>query len=170
MNEHTIDEEMFHSLQRLFGETVLLFFRLTIVADSIHGKGSGTSNITAGRRGILRELYGAGPRTIPQMSRARPVTRQLIQSLVTSLIKDGLAEHIPNPVHKRSHLVSLTEEGKKTVESMAVAELKAIGGLTFDATKEELAQAIKTMGSVRQLFESSEWEGKLKEIEGSNEK
>ena len=50
---------------------------------------------------------------------------------------------------------------------MTVAELNAMVGLNFDATKEEMAQAIQTMASVRQLFESSEWELKLNEMGSS---
>jgi DNA-binding MarR family transcriptional regulator len=164
MTEKTIDEEMFNSLQRLFAETVLLFFRLTIVADQIHGKGTGTSNISAGRRGILRELYSAGPRTIPQIARSRPVTRQLIQSLVKGLMEDKLVLYIPNPVHKRSHLVALTKEGKTAVEEMTSSELNAFGGLAFDKSSEEIVQGAEIMRSVRQLFESSEWEQRLNEL------
>jgi DNA-binding MarR family transcriptional regulator len=164
MTGKKIDDEMFHSLQGVFGETVLLFFRLTILADQIHGKGSGTSNITAGRRGILRELYGAGPRTIPQIARARPVTRQLIQSLVKGLMEDKLVLYIPNPVHKRSHLVALTKEGKTAVEQMMASELNALLDLAFDKSREELVQCAEIMRSVRQLFESSEWEQRLNEM------
>ena len=161
MKDNVIDQEMFETLQGFFGETVLLFHRMTILADQIHGKGTGTTHITAGRRGILRELYSAGPRTIPQMARARPVTRQLIQNLVTSLIADGLAEYIPNPIHKRSHLVTLTEEGKKTVGSMTEKELEYLSGLRPAVSKEDLAQAMETMKEIRGLFEGSEWEQRL---------
>jgi hypothetical protein len=41
--------------------------------------------MTAGKRGVLKGLDRLGPQTVPQMARARPVSRQHIQTLVNRL-------------------------------------------------------------------------------------
>ena len=55
MKANVIDQEMFDTLQGFFGETVLLFHRMTILADQIHGKGTGTL------RQIVQSLLGKNP-------------------------------------------------------------------------------------------------------------
>ena len=91
----------------LIDETRLLFHHLRRTAESLHRQGE----ITAGRRGVLESLHREGPRTVPQLARARPVSRQHIQKLVDPLAAEGLVELVDNPRHKRSKLVRLTAAG-----------------------------------------------------------
>ena len=63
-------------LDDLIQEVTRLFHRLSALTSEIHGGGM----TSAGRRAILMELDRAGPRTVPEMAKARPVSRQFIQS------------------------------------------------------------------------------------------
>jgi DNA-binding MarR family transcriptional regulator len=102
------------AMQEVFDQTVSLFHLLRALAAQLHGQGE----MTAGRRGILRGLDRLGPQTVPQMARARPVSRQHIQLEVNQLEVDGLVELIENVAHKRSRLVRLTPRGKAQLEAM----------------------------------------------------
>src|SRR5262245_25632462 len=92
------------ALDDVIDQAVGLFHLLHALAAQLHGAGE----LTAGRRGVLRGLDRLGPQTVPQMARARPVSRQYIQMLVNELESEGLVELVENAAHKRSRLVRLT--------------------------------------------------------------
>jgi len=73
------------ALLRLFDEIPATLHRLKAVATRVHGLDASS----AGRRGILRSLDSMGPQSVPQMARARPVSRQHIQVLVNGLLEDS---------------------------------------------------------------------------------
>src|SRR5438874_13287905 len=101
-----------HKLVKVLDEAVALNFRLQRVAEELHRQGPASS----ARRGLLRSLSDEGPQSVPQMARTRTVSRQYVQTLVNSLMEDGLVEMAPNPAHRRSGLVQLTADGRQAVK------------------------------------------------------
>ena len=142
----------------MINETVSLFHRLRIVADQIHHRGE----MTGGLRSILRSLDKLGEQTVPQMARARSVTRQHVQALVNQLVKERLVEFIANPAHKRSPLARLTPLGKKTVDAMNRNEAGLLDMADLSVTEKELREAAETLRTVRAYFESERWKKSLK--------
>jgi DNA-binding MarR family transcriptional regulator len=140
-------------LASIMGETVALFHRLRVVTEQIHQLGE----MTSGKRGILASLDSSGPQTVPQMARARPVSRQYIQPMVNELAKEGYVEFKENPAHKRSRLVHLTPKGKELFHSMIQKEVKVISRLKLDIPEKELRRAASVLRAVREMFESKEW-------------
>lgn len=136
-------------IQDLIDETVLLFHRLRVVADELHGGGE----LAAGKRGVLKGLYENGPQTVPQMARARPVSRQHIQSLVNPLVEEGYVEFIDNPHHRRSKLVQLTNTGHTLVKEMQSRETKVFKMLSEEFSDSKLKQATRTLHAIREYFE-----------------
>src|SRR5438309_1843399 len=102
-----------HKLVKVLDEAVALNFRLLRVAEELHRQGPASS----ARRGILKTLADEGPQSVPQMARARTVTRQHVQTLVNSLIEEGLVEISKNPAHRKSSLIRLTKAGKEAVRN-----------------------------------------------------
>ncbi len=98
---------------------------------------------------ILQVLERAGAQTVPQIARARSTSRQTIQLLVNNLEQEGLVESAPNPAHKRSELVRITESGRKLLalefekEQEFLAQLAA--GLSAEAVRRstELLRALR---------------------------
>ncbi|MGH9937523.1 MAG: MarR family winged helix-turn-helix transcriptional regulator [Blastocatellia bacterium] len=144
----------------LINETVLLFHRLRIVADQVHHQGEMTGPL----RGLLRGLDKLGEQTVPQMARARAVSRQHIQALINQLVEEGLVELIANPAHKRSPLARLTALGKKTVNAMNREEAKLLGKADLGVTDKDLREAAETLRTVRAYFESERWKRLLKNV------
>src|SRR5581483_1307231 len=101
-------------VEQLVYETTALHHRMKIVVQHLHGGGE----LAAGKRGILKGIELRGPQTVPQMARARPVSRQHIRASLEPLLAEGLVQYVDNPNHKRSKLVDLTPKG--------VARLQAI--------------------------------------------
>lgn len=142
----------------MINETVLLFHRLRIVADQIHHRGE----MTGALRSILRSLDKLGEQTVPQMARARAVSRQHIQALVNQLVEERLVEFIANPAHKRSPLARLTPLGKKTVDAMNRNEASLLSKADLGVSEKELREATETLRTVRAYFESERWKKLLK--------
>jgi len=144
------------ALGRLFEATTALFHRLRAAAAQVHGQGE----LTAGRRGVLRDLERLGPQTVPQMARRRPVSRQHIQTLVNALIADGLTEAVENPAHRRSRLVRLTASGRALVEAMRRREARILAAIPLDLGRHgtrDLERAAEVLNRVRAALEGSTW-------------
>jgi DNA-binding MarR family transcriptional regulator len=70
----------------------------------------------------MMDLHRNGPQTVPALASARFISRQIIQTQVNELKKEGYLKSEPNPEHKRSVLITLTASGKATVKQMIKAE------------------------------------------------
>jgi DNA-binding MarR family transcriptional regulator len=139
-------DQRFDALSALVDETILLFHRFRAAAETIHGEGEST----AARRGVLRGLMKGGPQTVPQMARARPVSRQHIQTLVNALLEDGLVALEPNPAHRSSPIVALTSEGKSRLVEIEKRERRAFASVAASIDPRELRAAARTLAAVRE--------------------
>jgi DNA-binding MarR family transcriptional regulator len=133
------------AFEEVIDETTALFHLLHAVAAQLHGGGE----FTAGRRGVLRGLDRFGPQTVPQMARARPVSRQYIQSLVNDLEAEGLVETIENPAHRRSRLVRLTPRGAGTLAAMYRREADFFATLDLPISDDEVRNAASVLHAAR---------------------
>ncbi len=134
------------AIEDLFDQVVALFHALQGVAASVHRD----TGLTAAERGVLKGIERLGPQTVPRMARARPVSRQYIQAVVNRLVGKGLLEEVPNPEHRRSPLVTLSDGGRKMAASVAVKERDFLRKLSLDAREEELrlaASVLRRVGS-----------------------
>lgn len=132
----------------LTGETRLLFHRLRATADEIHRE----RGIPAGQRALLFDLDEGGPRTVPQLARARPVSRQHVQMLVNPLLAAGWVELVDNPAHRRSKLVRLTSAGRGLVRSMRRRETAFLERLPLGLSARSLRSAARVLAEVREAL------------------
>jgi DNA-binding MarR family transcriptional regulator len=135
----------FAALEAVVDQTVSLFHLLRALTEELHGQGE----LTAARRGVLRGLDRLGPQTVPQMARARPVSRQHIQMLVNQLEVDGLVELRANIAHKRSRLVALTPQGKAYLEALYQREAAFYATLDLAVPEEALRSTAHVLCSLR---------------------
>jgi DNA-binding MarR family transcriptional regulator len=63
------------------------------------------------------------PRTVPQIARQLGFARQSVQQVANALYVEGLAMFIPNPDHRRSPLVGLTDQGHDVLEDIDAAQI-----------------------------------------------
>jgi len=139
-------------LRAVVDETIALFHRVRYVAEQIYGnEGRSTA-----RRGLLRGLARYGPRSVPQLARARSVTRQHTQEVVDKLVADGLAELVPNPAHARSPLVRATRRGVALVEQMDDTDAQVLIAIGGDLAVRDLAITARTLRAVRECFEDEQ--------------
>ena len=133
------------SMFNLLLESMGLFFQL-------RAAGKRTGHVMPGGGGIwgfLHSLAVDGPQTVPELARARPVTRQHIQQIANEAAADGLIEFIDNPAHKRSKLLRLTPKGDH-VDAEMTERLKTFAGdLAEGLDAAELATAARVLNAVR---------------------
>lgn len=149
-------------LSALINQTRSLFHRLAAVATLVHRQ----ADMTGGKRGVLMELARGGNRTVPEMARARPVSRQHIQSLVNLLVEDGTVEFLNNPAHKRSRLVSITPQGLTLVEAMIARERRLLSHIDVGLSNSEVEEATRALRAIRTAFENLEWTSLLEQDDG----
>lgn len=128
---------------------MLLCRRLSVARQRIHGRGW----LSRGHRDVLRELDRWGPRTVPELARAKSASRQHVQSLVNPLAERGYVEFVANPAHKRSHRVRLTSVGREFVEAMALSEGELLAKLDIGVGDADVRRAARCLRAVRQALE-----------------
>ena len=130
-----------------------LFHLLGHSASTLHGD----LGISGGMRAVLESVIESGPQTVPDMARARPVSRQHIQMLVNGLLDAGCVAYLENPAHKRSRLVSPTENGREIYELMRERERDAFRTLTVELSAEDMETATAVLRSLIAAFRSEQW-------------
>lgn len=135
-------------------EVALLFFRMRHASTQYLGQGRHSS----GRRSIVKSLGKEGPQTVPQMARARTVSRQHIQRIVNELRSDNLVRALPNPAHRRSKLIELTRRGEVLLAAMDEREAELMGFLARGLRLQQMREATEVVRHVRARLESGGWE------------
>jgi DNA-binding MarR family transcriptional regulator len=147
--ERPTRQETIEVLMELIEEIVAVHLQLQIMMEELHRH----SELSRACRGVLRDLSRLGPRTVPQLARGRPVSRQSVQMLVNRLIAEDLAELIRNPEHKRSQLVRLTSRGRALLDEMEKGETTFLSNLDLDLSLNELRSGARILHRFREALE-----------------
>jgi len=129
----------------LFNETRLLFHALKHWAESLH---EGLA-LTMAMRAVLELLLLGGPATVPDMARARGVSRQHIQQQVDALAEGGLVEREVNPAHKRSSIIALSDKGRAQIQNMRTDELNALRRMQVGVSDNAMQEAAQVLSAWR---------------------
>ena len=156
---HPLPESTLQALYEVLHDSRSLVHRLKWAAAQLHQQGE----LSAGKRGVLMSLESLGPQTVPELARARPVSRQHIQMLVNPLVEEGLVELVQNPNHRRSKRVQLTPRGRRRIQAMRQREHAVFQNLDLPVTETALVETAATLAALRQLFEGEAWERALKQ-------
>jgi DNA-binding MarR family transcriptional regulator len=124
-----------------------LYFRIEAATQAIAGFAQ-----AGGEWGVLRELQRDGPRSVPEMARARPISRQHCQTIVNQLKAQGLVEPIDNPRHKRSPLLRITSAGDARVANLTEQFLAASATFAPRFSAEEVAACDRTLRRAYELL------------------
>ncbi|HEX4214377.1 MAG TPA: MarR family transcriptional regulator [Candidatus Dormibacteraeota bacterium] len=137
------------AVMAVFDEAALLHLRLEAMVERIHG----STELTRACRGVLRDLERLGQRTVPQLARRRPVSRQTVQAQVNRLVEAGMAELTENPDHATSRLVGLTPTGRAAVRDMWAREMRLVETLDLEIPAADLERAAGVLAALRQAIE-----------------
>jgi len=144
-----------HSPKRmLFLDLVLSLFRLNGLLIAEGDDMTEALGLTSARWKVIGviALSNAGL-TVPGIARVLGQSRQAVQRITDVMVTDGLLSYSPNPKHKRSVLVVLTEEGKTAYQALRdVQDPWAIEN-TEDIPIEELDAGLRLMRRLIQKFD-----------------
>lgn len=101
--------------------------------------------LSVGERAVLVLLYRDGPKTVPQLARAQALTRQFVQRTVNEAAERNLVELAPNPAHRKSSLVRLTEQGRSVMARVHDEERRRFERAAQDLTTDELDACLRVL-------------------------
>lgn len=101
--------------------------------------------LSVGVRAVLSLLREQGPMTVPRMSRAQALSLQFVQRMVNEAAARGLAETIPNPAHKRSSLIRLTDAGSAAIDALVAHERALLGQVGGNLTGAEITACLRVL-------------------------
>ncbi|MGY0489179.1 MarR family winged helix-turn-helix transcriptional regulator [Streptomyces sp. WG-D5] len=104
--------------------------------------------LSVGVRAVLAMLHGRGPMTVPQMGRAQALSRQFVQRMVNEAAERDLVEAVPNPAHKRSSLIRLTEEGRNVIGGVLDRERAVLRDVDGDLTEEDVDTCLRVLSGL----------------------
>lgn len=123
------------------------YFRIEAITQATAGFAQ-----AGGEWGVLRTLVTEGPRTVPEIARTRPVSRQHCQTIANALRTKGFVEFIENPKHKRSMLLRVTKKGRERFEAMRKQFLAVSAEYASSFTAAEITTATDVCRRARELI------------------
>ncbi len=144
-----------HSPKRkLFLDLVLSLFRLNGLLVSEGDRMAEALGLTSARWKVIGVVALAhSGMTVPGIARVLGQSRQAVQRICDVMERDGLLLYQPNPDHKRSVLVSLTDAGQEAYTALrSVQDPWAIEN-TGDVPVEELEISLQLVRRLIHKFE-----------------
>jgi DNA-binding MarR family transcriptional regulator len=136
------------ALQTLLTEAAALANQLRKTSAPAHPR----DQCPAVGRAVLQILDRLGPQTVPAIARLRALSRQSVQTLVNRLASQGYVTITPNPAHKRSGLVCLTDRGRRLRAALVEREAEAAQALLPHLSHARLLPAARLLRQLRQLL------------------
>ena len=125
------------------------FQDLKALGDKLHED----FGVTDAMRAVMEFLDERGAHTVPEIARVKNVSRQHIQVLVGTLTEKGFVAHAPNPAHKRSSLVGLTVNGRKTFLELKKRESIIAQTVGRKVTVQDITSATETLEKFRRALD-----------------
>ena len=144
---------MYVDVIQLFDEVRLLEHQLIRTAATLHAD----LDVTIPGRAVLEFLRRAGPASVPEIARARLVTRQHIQGIVDTLLDTGYVERATNPAHRRSALITLTASGAELIALVQQREDAFLESRLVGIDGADVIAATRLLAAVRGALDPKEF-------------
>ena len=144
-----------HSPKRiLFLDLVLSIFRLNGLLIAEGDALTEKLGLTHARWKVIGAiaLSNAGL-TVPGVARVLGQSRQAVQRITDVMVEDGLLAYQQNPKHKRSVLITLTEEGNHVYNMLREQQDPWVMENTQEIPIEELEQALRLIRRLINKFD-----------------
>jgi DNA-binding MarR family transcriptional regulator len=113
-------------------------------------------NVTLPRFDLMAQLerkpHGM---TLGELSQRMMVTNGNVTGLVDRLVSEGVISRVRQKSDRRSHLVSLTDKGRKQFSRMAKEHENWIAGMFADLSQSEFAALTKLLGKLKASVRSA---------------
>lgn len=134
-------------------ELVLRVFRLNGLFLAAAEGMAEPAGLTAARWQVLGAVLRE-PLTVSDAARAMGLTRQSVQRLADALVRDGMAEYLPNPAHRRAKLLRPTVAGWAAIDVIRPLQYAWTHRVTRQIDADELRRAVATVDQVIAALEN----------------
>jgi len=110
--------------------------------------------LPSSRAEVLGELARGGPRSMPELARARRVTHQSVSRTMGDLERLGLVARTPHPSDARGFLFALTRQGRAALEADRGARRDTIATALDVLTAEERRLLARVPGILDRLTDA----------------
>ena len=143
-----------HSPKRvLFLDLVLSIFRLNGLLISEGDAMTEKLGLTHARWKVIGAIaLSSSGLTVPGIARVLGQSRQAVQRITDVMVEDELLAYVPNPKHKRSLLVTLTDKGIDTYNMLREVQDPWAIENTEDIPIEELETALRLIRRLIKKF------------------
>ena len=114
-------------------------------AESCVENGLTGTNLTVRMRAVLEILHKYGEQTVPELAARLEIQRQYVQIMCNETLASGFIEQRPNPRHKRSPILTLTNQGSALIEDILSKEMQIMQEMSEDLSTEDIAAALKVI-------------------------
>jgi len=129
--------------------------RLTFHACSAFARCADGDEVDPSGRAVLEYLHRRQPSTVPDIARARGVTRQHVQTIVNALRAVGLVQTQANPAHRRSPLIALTTPGAELIVRITRRETDLLESAFDGLDPDRCRDAVAVLTEVRHRIETA---------------
>ncbi len=143
-----------HSPKRvLFLDLVLSLFRLNSLLIAEGDEMTEPLGLTHARWKVIGAIaLSNSGLTVPGIARVLGQSRQAVQRITDVMVEDGLLSYVPNPKHKRSMLVTLSEDGKHVYNMLREVQDPWAIESTEDIPVEELESGLRLVRRLIKKF------------------
>lgn len=106
------------------------------------------TNLTVRMRAVLEMLDKYGEQTVPEIAARLEIKRQYVQIMCNETLASGLVEQRPNPRHKRSPVLALTDHGRTLIEEIISKEMKLMEKIGVNLSYEDISTALEVVLTV----------------------
>lgn len=117
-------------------------------AESCVEAGLAGTNLTVRMRAVLEILDKYGDQTVPELAARLEIQRQYVQIMCNETLASGFIEQRPNPRHKRSPIMALTNQGRTLIEDILTKEMQIMEQMSEDLSEENITTALNVVLAV----------------------
>ncbi|WP_246043950.1 MarR family winged helix-turn-helix transcriptional regulator [Ruegeria sediminis] len=105
-------------------------------------------------RAVLQALILKAPQTVPDIARAKGVSRQHVQKNMNALLEKGLVQAQDNPDHKRSGLYLPTPAGQELFAEIQAREDAPMAALAEALVAHDVAASARLLARLNDALET----------------
>lgn len=106
------------------------------------------TGLTVRMRAVLEILHRHGAQTVPDIAAKLEIQRQYVQVMCNETLAAGFVEQRPNPRHKRSPVLALTDSGTSLIKTIIEKELHILTQIGSDLSEQDIATALRVVCEV----------------------
>ena len=129
-------------------------FQVAPLLERFQAAGMARKGLTQPRLRLLRTLDEGGPRVMSELSRALDVTPRAVTALVDGLEGDGLVRRCEHPHDRRSTVIELTSNGRRTSRELREGHERLSDEILGGISERELNASLRVIRAVRSAMEA----------------